>query len=106
VIDINIVENRRRLLASISMMYSVSVNSGDSSAELISKLQDSVTSGLFLKKLQYYSGLNITAVSGLDILGVSPTAGPTQVPNTLFTGDFCVFFILLFFLSFLNFTCV
>ena len=96
VINIDILETRRRLLASIIMMYSVSVNSGDSTEELITKLQDSVASGLFLRTLQAFSGLNITGVSGLDILGVTPTAGPTKVPNTLFTGKFILSFLYIF----------
>ena len=72
--------NRRRLLASVGVYYVVSVNSGTSSDGLISLLQKAVADGRFLATLKANSGVSITGISSLVILGFTPTSLPSKAP--------------------------
>lgn len=72
--------NRRKLLASVGVYYVVSVNSGISSDGLISLLQKAVADGRFLAALKANSGISITGISSLVILGFTPTSLPSKAP--------------------------
>ena len=73
--------NRRRLLSnSVGVYYTVSVNSGISSDGLITLLQKAVADGKFLASLKTYSGVSITGISSLIILGFTPTTSPSKAP--------------------------
>lgn len=73
--------NRRRLLSnSVGVYYTVSVNSGFSSDGLITLLQKAVADGRFLASLKTNSGVSITGISSLIILGFTPTTSPSKAP--------------------------
>jgi hypothetical protein len=73
--------NRRRLLTnSVGVYYTVSVNSGISSDGLITLLQKAVAEGKFLASLKINSGVSITGISSLIILGFTPTTSPSKAP--------------------------
>ena len=87
--------NRRKLLASVGVYYVVSVNSGISSDGLISLLQKAVADGRFLAALKANSGISITGISSLVILGFTPTSFPSKAPvSTTLLGMFEALFVL------------
>jgi hypothetical protein len=69
---------RRRLLAA-QTDYLADISSGLEPRALITKLDNSVTSGEFSSVLSKASGLSVGVVT-IDIKNVSPTSAPTQVP--------------------------
>ena len=90
--------NRRKLLASVGVYYVVSVNSGISSDGLISLLQKAVADGRFLAALKANSGISITGISSLVILGFTPTSFPSKAPvSTTLLGMFAVLFVLVWY---------
>jgi hypothetical protein len=86
VTNVLILNKRRRLLAAIGMDYDVSVNSGMSTQQLIQELRTSVSTGEFLTYLKIYSGLSITSVSEISILGITPTSSPSAAPDKQMTS--------------------
>jgi hypothetical protein len=69
---------RRRLLAA-QTDYLADISSGLEPEALITKLDNSVSSGEFSSVLSKASGLAVGVVT-INIKNVSPTSAPTQVP--------------------------
>jgi hypothetical protein len=77
-------QNRRILLASVRISYTISVISNIDITNLISHLDTAVSSGSFMSVLTYYSGIADFTVIGLfSILTISPTLNPIYNPSTL-----------------------
>ena len=87
-VTIAVSQNRRVLLSSVSISYTISVSSGISTAYLTSVLDNAVSSGSFASLLSGYSGNPGLGVQGsFSVATSSPTGAPVA---TLPSGKFYV----------------
>lgn len=89
-----VIGNRRSLLSTVSMLYTVRVVSEMSSSTIIRLLQKATSSDAFLFMLSNKSSLPITSLTLVSISGATPTNAPTAVPGLLAnyqgTGSACM----------------
>ena len=77
---ISLVENRRMLLSSVTVSYTLHIISGMTSDYFVNELQTSITNGKFLTILSTKSTIQISSVYDLRFMDYSPTASPTSLP--------------------------
>ena len=73
-----VIGNRRSLLATVSMLYTVRIVSDMSSSSIISKLQQAMSSGAFVALLRKKSGLPIDSATSVSITDATPTSAPVS----------------------------
>ena len=86
--NVVLLQNRRILLSSISITYTVSISSSISSANLASFLDAAVSSGSFASSLSSYSGYPSLSIQGtFSVVTSSPTGAPAATtPSGSFYG--------------------
>ena len=77
---ISVVENRRMMLSSVTVSYTLQIISGMTSDYFVNELQTSITNGKFLAILSTKSTIQISGVYDLRFMDYSPTANPTSSP--------------------------
>ena len=82
------VTNRRKLLSSVIISYTLSVTSGRKSDYLINELKRYTSSTDFATSLSFKSGIVISGVGVPIITDMSPTSTPSMAPVSLPAGEF------------------
>jgi hypothetical protein len=77
---ISIISFTNNSISGVNITYLFSVTSGLSSDTIISRLTNTVSSGLFLQVLRAKSGLAISRLTMFDVHNLSPTSRPSTVP--------------------------
>ena len=78
-----VIGNRRSLLSTVSMLYTVRIFSETSSSTIIRQLQQAMSSDTFLFMLSSKSSLSITSLTSVSITDATPTSAPTDIPGIL-----------------------
>ena len=71
-----VIGNRRSLLSTVSMLYTVRIISEMSSSTIILQLQQAMSSGAFLDLLSKKTNLPITSATSISITDATPTSSP------------------------------
>lgn len=80
VTGVSIIENRRMLLSSVTVSYTLHIISGMTSDYFVNEMEASIASGTFLSTITAKSAIQISSVYDLRFLDYSPTANPTNSP--------------------------